>query len=141
MQKQKPNSPPKKPLTEAPLNAIEQNMSMAMLHSLQLERTIWLLVRESGGSMVIDEASVSPLWDLKYERVDGNQTLLKISAVELQEPTDTQIKKLADLLADQPEARTPSALLECGMSNFPAGYVVARIAPLVQCRDGIWKRT
>lgn len=141
MNAQKPKSPPNKPLTDGPLNAVEQQLSSVMMHALQLERTIWLLAREAGGSMVIDEASVNPLWDLKYERGEGNKTLLKISAVELQEPSDTQIKKLADLLADQPEARTPSALLECGMSNFPAGYVVARLGPLVQCLDGIWKRT
>lgn len=134
-------SPPKKPLTDAPLNAIEQNMAMSVMQMLQLERTIWLLAHEAGGSVVVDEASMHPLWDVKYERIEGaSKTLLKITAVELPEATEAQIRRLADLLADQPEARTPSALLEAGVAHFAPSYIVARLAPLVQCRDGVWKK-
>lgn len=138
MSESKNKSLPKKPLTDAPLNPAEQNLLQAMAHCHQLERTIWLMAREAGGAVVIDEASVNPLWDLKYERVDGHKTLLKISATELPEPTEGQIRKLAELLADKSEEATPTAVLECGLSMYPVSYVVARLAPLVRCRDGWW---
>ncbi len=114
------------------------------MQSLQLERTIWLMAREHGGAIVIDEASLNPLWDIKYERVKvegkDHPSLLKITATQLPEPTDSQIKALADTLADQPEEATPQALLAVGLSNYPPSFVVARLAPLVVCRDGKWNR-
>lgn len=113
---------------------------MAMLQNLQLERTLWLMANEAGGAIVVDEAALNPLWDLKFERVAGAApTLLRITASSLQEPSDGQIRKLASLLAGQPEDRTPSALLECGMMSLPPSYVVSRLAPLVRCQDGHWK--
>lgn len=140
MSESKNKSLPKKPLTDAPMGALEQNLMQAMAQSFQLERTIWLLVREAGGAVAIDEASINPLWDLKYDRVEGHKTLLKISATDLPDATEGQIRKLAELLADKPEAATPSALLECGLSAYPASYVIGRLAPLVVCSDGWWKK-
>lgn len=137
MKKSAPKSSPQ----QNAVNPIEEQISLMMLQQLQLERTIWLMANERGGEMVIDEAALSPLWMTKFNRVEGaSQTLLRITASQLQEPTDSQIKRLADLLADKPEEATPQALLESGLSNYPPSYVVARLAPLVQCRDGKWVR-
>lgn len=126
------------------MEQIQQQMTMLMMQALQLERTLWLMTKEHGGSMVVDEASLNPLWQTKFERVvvDGKEhpTLLKITASQLPEPTDGQIKLLADALAGQPEEATPQALLQVGMSGFPPSYVVARLSPLVVCRDGKWNR-
>lgn len=118
---------------------------MLTLQALQLERTIWLMANERGGEMVVDEAALNPLWTTNFARVEvepgkNHPTLLRITATQLPEPTDGQIKKLADLLAGQPEEATPAALLQVGMSNYPSSYVVARLAPLVVCRDGKWGR-
>ncbi len=136
------NSPPPMPESEQ----ILQEFSRLTMQSLQLERTIWLMAREHGGAMVIDEASLNPLWDIKYERVmvegekENHPSLLKITATQLPEPTDGQIKALADALADQSEEATPQALLAVGLSSYPPSFVVARLAPLVVCRDGKWHR-
>lgn len=117
---------------------------MLLLQCLQLERTIWLMAKEQGGATVVDEAALNPLWQTKFERVavDGklHPTLLKITATQLPEPTDGQIRQLADALADQPEEATPAALLKVGMSGYPPSFVCARLAPLVACRDGKWSR-
>lgn len=133
---------PKQP--QVALSPLEEQMSMTMLHALQLERTIWLMAAERGGAMVVDEAALNPLWQTKFERVEveGKQhpTLLKITATQLPEPNDGQIRMLADLLAGQPEEATPAALLQAGMSGYPPAYVIARMAPLVVARDGKWHR-
>lgn len=117
---------------------------MTMLQCLQLERTIWLMAAERGGAMVVDEVGLNPLWTTKYERVevDGKEhpTLLRITATQLPEPADGQIRALADLLAEQPEEATPSALLQVGLTGYPPAYICARLAPLVACRDGRWAR-
>lgn len=145
MKNSKPNSSPKNPHQPSPqgMDPITNQLTLQMLHALQLERLIWLMAREAAGAVVVDEASLNPLWDASYERVkmeDGKDhpTLLKITANALPEPSDTQIRKLAELLNGQPEEATPAALMQCGMSGFPPGYVTARLAPLVVCKDGKW---
>ena len=118
---------------------------MLLMQALQLERTVWLMAKEHGGAMVVDEAALNPLWKTKFERVEMEEkphpTLLKITADQMQEPSDGQIQKLAGLLAGRGEEATPDALLQCGMSGFPPAYVCGRLAPLVQCRDGKWVKT
>lgn len=137
----KKNAPKQPPVA---LNPLEEQMTMTMLHALQLERTIWLMAAERGGAMVVDEAALNPLWQTKFERVDvdGKQhpTLLRITATQLPDPSDGQIRLLADLLAGQPEEATPAALLQAGLSGYPPAYIIARIAPLVVARDGKWNR-
>lgn len=144
MNNEKKNSPPKKPVMPPgakPLNEVEQHMTMLMMQNLQLERTIWLMAQKAGGHVVVDEAVLNPLWKADFDRVPGeSQTLLKITASQLPEPTDAQIVKLAELLAEQPEEATPSALLQAGMSGYPPSYVCARLAPMVRCQDGKWQR-
>lgn len=89
--------------------------------------------------MVVDEASLDPLWLTRYERVEGApQTMLKITASKLQEPSANQINRLAELLANQPEEATRDALLQVGLSNYPPAYVCSRLAPLVRCLNGKW---
>lgn len=115
---------------------------MLTTHCLQLERLIWLMAKEAGGAMVVDEASLDPLWSTKYDRIPGGAaTMLKVEAATLPEPTDTQLAKLASLLEGKSEESTPESLLQVGMSGYPPSYVVARLAPLVQCRDGKWSKT
>ena len=114
---------------------------MLTMHALQLERVIWLMAHEQGGAVVVDEAAINPLWTTKYERVKGKETLLKVTADQLPEPTDSQLLKLVTLLNGQTEESTPEALMKVGMSGYPPSYVIARLAPFVQCRDGKWKKT
>lgn len=149
MKNSNPNSPAKnspngRPPLPAAAGPLEEQMTMLMMQSLQLERTIWLMAAERGGAMVVDEATLNPLWQTKFERVvvEGkpHPTLLRITATQLPEPTDGQIRQLADALAGQPEAATPAALLQVGMSGYPPSYVCARLAPLVVCREGAWAR-
>jgi hypothetical protein len=142
-----PKSKPKSPVKKQPPNLppdLMQHIGQLTMQSLQLERTIWLMAKEHGGAMVVDEAALNPLWDLKYERVQvegkDHPSLLKITATQLPEPTDSQIKLLADELAGQPEEKTPEALLKAGMAGYPPSFVVARLAPIVVCRDGKWNR-
>ena len=108
-------------------------------HALQLERIIWLMATDKGGAMVVDEASINPLWNTKYERVKDHKTLLKISAECLPEPTEKQFEKLAALLDGKPQAEITSALLQVGLSLYPPVYVMARLAPLARCVEGVWK--
>lgn len=141
------NSPPSNPQVPRSLGPVEEQMTMLTMltmQMLQLERTIWLMATERGGVIVVDEAALSPLWQTTFERVEvegkPHPTLLKITATQLPDPTDGQIRQLADALAGQPEEATPEALLKVGMSGFPPAYVCARLAPLVVCRDGKWNR-
>lgn len=144
MNTSKPNSPPKKPQPpQVPrvLGSSEEQMTMLTAHCLQLERVIWLMAAKHGAAVEVDEAGLNPLWTTRYDRVPGAaQTMLKITATQLPEPTDGQIVKLAELLAGQPEEATPSALLQVGMSGYPPSYVCGRLAPLVVCRDGKWAK-
>lgn len=136
MKNSEPKSQPKK------LSPMEEQLTMLTTHCLQLERVIWLMAQEQGGAMLVDEANLNPLWTTKFDRVENSSTtLLKITADSLPEPTDSQLAKLARLLDGKSEESTPEALLQVGMSGYPPSYVVARLAPLVQCKNGKWSKS
>lgn len=114
-------------------------MAQLMAQALQLQRTVWLLAKKAGGSVTIDEREMNPLWEIRYKREDGTPTAVTICAEQMPEPTEQQLTMLAQRLIGKKSALHLEALA-CGLDGYPAAYMMARLAPLVICQDGLWSQ-
>ena len=133
-----PKSEPHLSKSQRDLAELEQRINEILFHSMQLQRTLWQVVTEHGGTVTIDEAALNPLWNLTYERMDGHKFLLKIAAGLLPEPTTEQLERLAAKLAG---TKNPpdKAMDELGLGEYPRSYIVKSLLPFVVCtKDGTW---
>ena len=65
-------------------------MTKVIAAKIQADRTIWLLVRQMGGHAVIDNAKMSPLWDLSFGDLKDRPGEMQIMAKLLPEPKTLQ---------------------------------------------------
>ncbi len=106
---------------------VEQRINEILFHSIQVQRTLWLAVKQSGGTIRIDESATEPLWNLTYVRVkdaDGKDTSeIIINASLLPEATGEQLDKLAALLLGKKD--DPSAAIDqVGLGEYPKSYTI-----------------
>lgn len=118
---------------------LTEALTMMAAQALQFQRTIWLMAKEAGGVMTIDEAEMNPLWQIKYNRPEGSQTRLTIKAEAMPEPTEEQIRTLAGSLLGKKNALHEEAQV-VGLHNYPGSYIMGRLAPLVVNNNGTWVR-
>lgn len=114
-----------------------QVASMLLIQLQQMQRTVWLMAKTAGGEMTMDEAEMNPLWQIKYNRPDGSQTRLTIKAETLPEPTEKQIKTLAERLIGKQRALHEEAL-GVGLDSYPAAYIIGRLSPFAVQHDNTW---
>lgn len=119
MNQPKPSSPPKK------LSPQEEMMTVLVSQNLQYQRTVWMLVQAAGGEVTIDEAQMNPLWNIKYHRDKEHPTKLTIKAEQLPEPTEHQLRTLAErvLLNEKP---IHVEALQVGLQDYPGSYIYGR---------------
>jgi hypothetical protein len=116
---------------------LAEQLTMMVTQQLQFQRTIWLMAKEAGGVMTIDEAEMNPLWQIKYHRPEGSQTRLTIKAETMPEPTDDQIRVLAAALLGKQKALHEEAGA-IGLGVYPSAYIIARLAPIAVNHNGKW---
>lgn len=104
--------------------------------SLQLKRTLWLVLRTLGSPTVtIDQTEMSLLWDLKYSEVPDAPTKVTLTANLIPEATDEQIASLkAVLMGKEPALHAARKDETVGLANHPLGYLQGR---LMDGPDGI----
>jgi hypothetical protein len=102
--------------------------------NLQLQRTLWLVLRTSGSqTATIDQKDMSLLWKLSRSSVPDEPSKITLTAELFPEATSEQIGKLrAGLLADP--NRMEEIRSELGLADHPAGYLQGR---LMEGADGI----
>lgn len=115
----------------------EQNLTEVIAQSIQLQRTVWLLIRMQGYAVEIDQAAVNPLWTLKYEPVIGKPNHARLVAGLLAEPTNEQLAKLEQKLRGT--TQHPADLMrEVGLPDHPFSYLTMLLAPKIVCHNGKW---
>lgn len=144
-------SEPKLSLKQRQEKARDEHFASIVSESLQLKRTLWLVLRTVAKGMVklspslapdiepmvivIDQADMSLLWDLQYSEVPGEQTKLRLTAGLLPEATSEQIACLkAVLLGAEPSLRAAREDSAVGLSGRPLGYLQLK---LMEGPDGI----
>ncbi len=126
---------------------VEQRVNEILFHSMQLQRTLWLAVRQMGGSIKLDESATPPLWNLGYMRVKdaaGKDTSeIVINATLLPEATEEQLGKLATLLLGKKD--DPSAAIDqVGLGEYPKSYTIKALQSRVIYfvpkgqKDNVW---
>ncbi|MBU2249741.1 MAG: hypothetical protein KKD77_23545 [Gammaproteobacteria bacterium] len=109
---------------------------MAM-QQLQLNRTIWMMAKASGGQVMIDEAEMDPLWEIKYERPEDSKTKLLVKASAMPTPTEEQIEMLAKRLIGTGTDPRQEAV-NVGLLDYPIAYLTGRLSPLIVWNETKW---
>jgi hypothetical protein len=121
----------------------QQELSMMAMQQMQLTRTIWMLAKQAGGTVTIDEAQMDPLWEVKYERpTDGDKTKLTVIASAMPTPSDEQIELLAKILLGT--GKNPSdEMINVGLVDYPLSYLVNRLKAHIEWDDAtkLWAKT
>lgn len=129
------NSPQQQPSRQQ----VEQALQQMMLKQIQLQKLIWNLVHLAGGEIVIDEAKTDPLWDIRYAKVEGSPTAIRITAALLLEPTEAQMTALVERLVGTRSSPQDEAL-NVGLVDYPLAYLGARVRQFIDWKDGLWMR-
>lgn len=120
---------------KSPREMIEQAMNAVIMEMMQLRRTLWLVLQQTG-PVEVDEAQCHPLWRMKATRLDGKRA--RLEATQLAEPTKEQIAELAEQLNG---TMTPmeQAMERTELRDYPPAYLHMLVLPLVtQNADGYW---
>lgn len=126
-----------KPLPDqSPRQMVEEAMNALILENIQLRRTLWSCVKEAGGKVQINEASVHPLWILRKSR--PMPTILMLEADQLPEPTEEQLDSIADKMkGSRMEIRDASA--DGPLKDINPAYLRALLHHRIQQDDeGFW---
>lgn len=112
-------------------------LEAAMIRQRQLQKFVWTLVRLAGGEIVIDEATIDPLWDLTYSQVEESKTALRVTAGKLLEPTSAQIAELARRLVGTAKNPVEEAAM-LGFVDYPLSYWSECLKTHLDFTDKIW---
>lgn len=121
--------------TASPRELMERAISATIMEVMQLRRTLWLVLKQSG-PMTLDESQCHPLWRMKASRTDDNK--VQLEAVQLPEPTDEQLKKLDDIL-NGTRMELQAAMDQTELKDHPPQYIEMRLRDRVRLAEtGYW---
>jgi hypothetical protein len=129
----KPESTPNAELS--PREMIERAMNSVIMEMMQVRRTLWLILQQTG-PITVDETQTHPLWRMKATRLEDGKT--KLEATQLPEPTPEQIKEVVDILHG---TMTPleEAMEKTALRDHPPVYIQMLITPhIIQADNGYW---
>lgn len=129
----KPAASPTSPQTQREL--IEQAISATVMEIIQLRRTLWLVLQQTG-PIAVDEAQTHPLWRMEATRQPDGKMLLK--AAQLEEPSSHQMSILANLL-DGTMTPLEDAMEKTDLKDYPPAYIHMMLQSRVVRQDnGYW---
>lgn len=129
----KPSDSPTSQPTQREL--IEQAIAATVMEIIQLRRTLWLVLKQTG-PMAVDETQTHPLWRMKATRQEDGKMLLE--AAQLEEPSSHQISILAELL-DGTMTPLEDAMEKTDLKDYPPAYLHMMLQSRVVRRDdGYW---
>lgn len=127
--------PESKPSEMSPRQMIETALNSVVMEMMQLRRTLWLVLQQTG-PITVSETEVHPLWRMKATRQDGQRVTLE--ATMLPEPTPEQIKEVADILHG---TMTPleEAMEKTELRDHPPVYIHMLVQKhVIQADNGYW---
>lgn len=102
-----------------------------------LQRLLWIAAYNAGGSLVLDENLLSPLWEWTPVRDEKEPSKVTIRAEMMPEPTESQIQQLAMRLSGT--ARHPGDdMVAVGLGDHPFAYINRLLSPFVVLHAGTW---
>jgi hypothetical protein len=127
--------PESKPSEMSPREMIESAMAASIMEVMQLRRTLWLILQQTG-PITIDEAKTHPLWRMKATR--QSPTTVTLEAAQLPDPTQEQLTALVEILHGS-KTPLPEAMDSTELRDHPPAYVQMLLTPkLVQNDEGYW---
>ena len=127
--------PESKPSEMSPRQLIEAAMNTTIMELMQLRRTLWLVLQQTG-PITVSETDVNPLWRMKATRPEPGKVTLE--AATLPEPTPEQIKSVADILHG---TMTPleEAMEKTELRDHPPVYIHMLLTKhVIQADNGYW---
>lgn len=122
--------------TASPRQLMEQAMSSLVFELMQHRRTLWLILKQLGPSVIVDENECHPLWRMKSTRMDDGK--LRLEAIQLPEPTDEQLKRLDDIL-NGTRMELQAAMEQTELKDHPPQYIEMRLRDRVRMAEtGYW---
>jgi hypothetical protein len=112
-------------------------MTSLIAQLVQTQRNVWLLLTKMGGSAEIPQEAINPLWELKYEKVEGKEDTVRLIASTLPVPTEEQLEKLANKLRGK-RTHPGDAMTEVGLAEHPYSYVVKLLSTRIVIHEGAW---
>ena len=134
-QPDKPNADQQNP-DKSPREMIEQVMAQTIMEVIQLRRTLWLIVKQAGGKVILDEDMTHPLWQMKATRTQDKK--LQLESIQLPDPTETQLAVVASIL-DGTRMEVQDAIEHTELNEYPPNYVEKVLKDrVVRGEDGYW---
>lgn len=133
------NEKPSKPPPEKTVKEmLDEALHQLVLELTQMRRTMWLMVQQSGGKMVIDETRCDPLWRLHKSRDPLNKHLLILKSDTLPVPTPAQIDQLVEELGGS-MSDIGEAVIGTDLQDYNHAYLSILIRNrLVRDERGYW---
>lgn len=128
----KPNELPK----QSPREILEAAVSQMILEVIQLRRTLWLITKQSGGTVILDETLTHPLWRMKATRLPDGK--MQLEAMQLPDPTLEQLAMMV-LILDGSRSELGDAMQSTDLKDHPPAYIEKVLKNLVVRKpDGYW---
>lgn len=109
------------------IDHLNQQLLMVFSQNMQQQRLIWQLVKKLGGSVLIDNEDVSPLWALKFQPVEGRKTMVGIVAEALADLSEDQVNKAIAFLKGTSKS-IKEAIDDQGLDLYPTYYLQNRMS-------------
>lgn len=117
--------------------AFEQALAELHYHNQQLKRTLWLLLKQAGGSATLNEQEIDLLWKLSSERTP--EGLLKLAAHQIPEANEDDIAQCAkDLLGTNGLLHVYTEAHE-RLKNYPPQYIELRLSKHIRFIGDRWE--
>lgn len=124
------------PDSQSPRQMLENAMAQTIMEVIQLRRTLWLITKQTGGTVVIDETKTHPLWRLKATRMPDGK--MQLEAMQLPDPTEEQLATLAEALNGS-RSELGDAMEKTELKDHPPAYIEKCLKDLVVRKpDGYW---
>lgn len=135
-EKQKPDNAPSSPQDMSPREMIEAAMAASVMEIIQLRRTLWLILRQVGKPVIINEADCHPLLRMKATRLDDGR--VELNAELMPDPTPEQLDFLAETLNGS-RMEIEQAMAATELKNHPPQYIIMALHSRVRLADsGYW---
>lgn len=130
------NSKPDSAQEISPREMMEAAISASVMEIIQLRRTLWLVLKQVGKPVILDETECHPLWRMKGKRLDDGKA--ELEAVTLPEPTNDALNALVEILNGS-MTDLETAMEQTELKDHPPAYIQMRLQPmLVRRDDGYW---